>query len=139
MRCAACCISLAAASSLAAPAVGQTQTFTLGPQIEVGGAFGGGPAAEWNYFLGAEWDGGVSVGGVTTGPNVQILPEISFLGVTLPEVRADTRTGLQLDLHSSGRAGKARSWPPAAGRLTSLMPRRSASRRISPGCAPTER
>ncbi len=53
------------------------------------------PKYNWNYFLGANFNGSGSIGGISGAPNTEIFP-----GVT-----ADTRSGLKISADVSGRAG----------------------------------
>ena len=72
--------------------------------------WGGGGAASASYeaFLGVQWDGEVSIGGIAGSENATIIPGgcIWFFGTHCwSAVTADTRTGLKITAESDGRIG----------------------------------
>lgn len=91
-------------SASAAPCKAADFSFTFSSPIALGAALDGAGVGQFEMnplFLGAEFDADLLAGGLVGSANTLLFP--SILG--LPEVRADTRTGVRLDTNINGRAG----------------------------------
>lgn len=60
----------------------------------------------WSYTLGTDWDERFRIGGIIGAPNTTVIPEVTAFGATIiPEVKADTRTGAQMQGRVWGDVG----------------------------------
>lgn len=86
-------------------AADRTETFDFVTPINVGASLPR-TTVDWNYFLGTEFDSPLRVGGITGNPNAVVIPQVKAGPVIIiPEVRADTRTGVRLTGDVQGRTG----------------------------------
>ncbi|QEG33361.1 hypothetical protein [Bythopirellula goksoeyrii] len=84
------------------------QTFHITDPIDLGSNLDQIGDLSWNYILGTDWDRDFNIGGIIGKQNAVVIPEVRepvFNNVIIPEVTADTRTGLRMTGNIEGSTG----------------------------------
>jgi len=81
-------------------------TFEFAEPIDLGSNLNRIGSLEWSHILGTEWDTNFQLGGFVGAQNAVVIPEVRILDtVIIPQVAADTRTGLRMAGRASGSTG----------------------------------
>ena len=86
----------------------RAQTFHIVDPIDLGSNLNQIGDLSWNFVLGTDWDTDFNVGGIIGKKDAVIIPEVReplFNNVVIPQVKADTRTGLKLSGEITGGTG----------------------------------